>query len=64
MSFDFGSGRVRIGLSQFDFLKELDRVGFKFGRVSRVGSGSATTRGGFVSGTKKTNENGELDWSA
>jgi hypothetical protein len=45
------SGRVRIGSGQFDFLKKSDRVGFESGRVGRVsgvGSGSATSTGNNV----------------
>jgi hypothetical protein len=41
-----GSGRVRIGSDQFDFLKKSGRIGFgsgRIGRVFRVGSGSATS---------------------
>jgi hypothetical protein len=41
-----GSGRVRVGSGQFDFLKKSGRVGFgsgRIGRVYRIGSGSATS---------------------
>jgi hypothetical protein len=40
-----GSGQIWVVSDQFDFLKKSDRVGFRSGRVgriSRVGSGSAT----------------------
>jgi hypothetical protein len=41
------SGRIRIESSQFDFFLKSDRIGFesgRVGRVSRVGSGSATSK--------------------
>jgi hypothetical protein len=41
-----GSGRDRVGLDQFDFIKKLGQIGFgsgRIGRVSRVGSVPATS---------------------
>jgi hypothetical protein len=38
-----GSGWVRVGSGQFDFLKKSDRIGFGSGRVCRIGSDSATS---------------------